>query len=67
MTDNLSESRRLAADAAKEALITVAIRAWEDAGLSGLCAEGRWEAAIGAIRAWDAAAATVRSDADPAV
>ena len=62
MTDDLSESRRLAADAAKEALITVAMRAWEDAGLSGLCAEGRWEAAVGAMRAWDAGAAAARVD-----
>jgi glutamate formiminotransferase/formiminotetrahydrofolate cyclodeaminase len=34
----------------RQALIAAATRAYEDAGLSGLCAEGRWEAAIDAMR-----------------
>lgn len=31
------------------------LQAYEDAGIQGLCAEGRWEAAIGALRALDLA------------
>jgi hypothetical protein len=30
-----------------------AVRAYEDAGIQGLCAEGRWEAAVGAIETVD--------------
>lgn len=33
------------------ALVEAAIRAFEDAGVQGLCTEGRWEAAVGAMRA----------------
>ena len=35
------------------ALIDAALAAYNDAGLSGLCADGRWEAAIGALRTLD--------------
>jgi hypothetical protein len=35
------------------ALIEAALAAYDDAGLSGLCAAGRWEAAIGAMRTLD--------------
>ena len=41
------------AQAVREACLTAALRAYEDAGLSGLCHEGRWECAIDAIRALD--------------
>jgi pentatricopeptide repeat protein len=34
----------------RESCINAAIRAHEDAGISGLCAEGRWELAIRALR-----------------
>ena len=34
----------------RDALIAAAIDAYEDAGLSGLCVEGRWEAAVDAMR-----------------
>lgn len=37
------------AAAVRDACLKAAIDAWEDAGLQGLCAEGRFEAAIGAI------------------
>jgi hypothetical protein len=30
-----------------------AVRAYDDAGVQGLCAEGRWEAAVGAIETVD--------------
>jgi uncharacterized damage-inducible protein DinB len=39
------------ADTRREALIEAAVRVWEDTGVQGLCAEGRFEAAIGAMRA----------------
>ena len=35
----------------RDALIAAAIAAREDAGLSGLCVEGQWEAAVDAMRA----------------
>jgi hypothetical protein len=34
----------------RESCINAAIRAHEDAGISGLCAERRWELAIRALR-----------------
>jgi len=46
-----------AAEAAREACIREALRAWEDAGVSGLCHEGRFEVVIGALRTLDLAAA----------
>ena len=47
---SLSADSRKVAERTQRALIEIALRAYEDAGLSGLCAEGRWEAALGAIR-----------------
>ena len=38
------------AEAVRQACIAVAIRAYEDAGLSGLCLAGRWEYAVDAMR-----------------
>lgn len=37
----------------REALLQAALAAWDDAGMRGLCAEGRFEAAIGALRMLD--------------
>jgi hypothetical protein len=48
------ENRRLA-DSVRAACIEAALAAHEDAGLQGLCPEGRWEAAIDAIRRIDLA------------
>lgn len=45
--------RRAALDLAERvraACIDSAMRAYDDAGVQGLCAEGRWEAAVGAMR-----------------
>jgi len=39
-----------AAERIRRALLDAAVRAHEDAGLRGLCAEGRWEAALDALR-----------------
>ena len=41
---------RAAAEAARQACIAAALAAYEDAGMLGLCAEGRWEAAISAMQ-----------------
>lgn len=43
------------AEAVRTACLRAAEAAYEDAGVQGLCAEGRWEAAIGAIRRLDLA------------
>ena len=44
------------ADAIRRALIDAGEAAYEDAGMQGLCAEGRWEAAVSAMRRVDVAA-----------
>ena len=49
MDDNLTRS---AADAVRRALLEAAA-AYEDAGIRGLCEEGRWEAAVSAMRSLD--------------
>jgi hypothetical protein len=41
------------ANAIRRALIDAAEAAYEDAGIQGLCAEGRWEAAVSAMRRVD--------------
>ena len=41
------------AEAVRRACLEAAQRAHEDAGLRGLCGEGRWEAAVGAVLALD--------------
>ncbi|AFM11631.1 hypothetical protein [Turneriella parva] len=38
------------AEAVRTALIAAAIGAFEEAGIAGLCAEGRFEHAVGAMR-----------------
>ncbi|MCP4288313.1 MAG: acetyltransferase [Gammaproteobacteria bacterium] len=40
-------------EAVREACLRAALDAYESAGISGLCAEGRWELAIQAIRIVD--------------
>lgn len=34
----------------RDACLEAALQAYEDAGIQGLCAEGRWEAAISALK-----------------
>ncbi len=41
------------AEAVRTACVVAAERAYEDGGVSGLCAEGRWELAVEAIRDLD--------------
>jgi len=38
----------------KDALLDALVEAYEDAGLRGLCGDGRWEAAVGTVRSLDA-------------
>ena len=35
----------------RDACLEAVLQAYEDAGVQGLCAEGRWEAAVGALKA----------------
>jgi hypothetical protein len=39
----------------RDKCVEAALQAYEDAGMQGLCAEGRWEAAVGALRTVDLA------------
>jgi hypothetical protein len=41
------------AETVRQTCIETALRAYEDAGLSGLCHEGRWECAVDAMRGLD--------------
>ena len=41
------------AEAVRQACIEAAQSAYEQAGISGLCAEGRWELAVDAMRSLD--------------
>lgn len=45
----MNESERQLAERVRAACVRAALDAYEDAGLSGLCAEGRWEYAIGVL------------------
>ena len=51
----MSEEQRLA-EAVRAACIQAALDAYEEGGVLGLCAEGRWEYAISAMRQLDVAA-----------
>lgn len=47
------KSVSIAAESVRAACLDAAIQAYEDAGIRGLCADGRWEAALAAIRQLD--------------
>lgn len=49
-----SDARERIVAAVRRACLEAAVHAYEDAGMAGLCAEGRWEAALDAIRSLDA-------------
>jgi uncharacterized protein with von Willebrand factor type A (vWA) domain len=51
----MSNEQRLA-EAIRAACIKAALEAYEEGGVLGLCAEGRWEYAISAMRQLDVAA-----------
>ena len=48
-----TDKRSELAEAVRAACLKVAIDAYEDAGVRGLCQEGRWEVAVEAIRSLD--------------
>jgi hypothetical protein len=52
MTEPRQEELRTA-EAVREACVRAALEGYERAAMSGLCAEGAWEAAISAIRMVD--------------
>lgn len=37
----------------REKCVEAILQAYEDAGIQGLCAEGRWKVAVGALRTLD--------------
>ena len=39
----------------RDACLEAVLQAYDDAGIQGLCAEGRWEAAVDALRTVDLA------------
>ncbi len=41
------------AEAVRDACLRAALEAYEDAGISGLCGEGRWEIAVQNLRELD--------------
>lgn len=53
MGDPEDRQRRALAESVREASLEAARRAYEEAAMSGLCEEGRIEAALDAIRALD--------------
>jgi hypothetical protein len=50
---NLMNNSRSLAEAVRRACLDAALQAHEDAGLRGLCQEGRWECALESIRGLD--------------
>lgn len=57
-------------EATRRACLDAALDAYEDAGIRGLCGEGRWEYAIDAVRQLDLshlvpAAARTAADGEP--
>jgi len=47
---HIMEEALRTAQAVRDACLMATLQAYEDAGLSGLCHEGRWEGAVDAIR-----------------
>jgi hypothetical protein len=47
------QQEKVIAERVKQACLETALRAYEEAGISGLCAEGRWELAVDAMRHLD--------------
>ena len=48
-----SEQQRRLARLVRDACVQAALDAYEQAGMSGLCHEGAWECAVGAMRSLD--------------
>ena len=58
--------KRRLAEAVRDACLKAAREAYENAGISGLCEEGRWECAVAAIRSLDLQAIIDAMPDDPA-
>lgn len=56
----MPDERQLAEDV-RAACVKAALEAYEEGGVLGLCAEGRWEYAISALRQLDVAAVAALS------
>ena len=57
------------AEQVRAALLRTAMSAYEDAGMQGLCAQGAWEVALGAMRTLDLSGVVTEArarDRDPA-
>ena len=50
--EQLNDCRRVA-ETVRSACIAAALKGYESAAISGLCQEGAWEAAVGAMRMLD--------------
>lgn len=57
--------KRRLAEAVRQACLKAARQGYENAGISGLCEEGRWECAVGAIRGLDIEAVIAALPEDP--
>lgn len=44
------QGREQLAEAVRDRCLQELLQAWEEAGISGLCGEGRWEVAVGRLR-----------------
>ncbi|HXH04597.1 MAG TPA: hypothetical protein VNN09_14940 [Candidatus Competibacteraceae bacterium] len=55
---------RALAEAVRDACVQAALETYEQAGIAGLCQEGRWECAVAALRSLDVAALCRRIAAD---
>jgi hypothetical protein len=49
----MTDDKYQLAQAIREACVETALHAYEEAGISGLCGEGRWEYAIQALKGLD--------------
>lgn len=67
MTTPTSQHDRVLLEAVRQACLRAAADAYEEAGIRGLCDEGRWEYALQAIRTIDLGALLTsgRSDSGP--
>lgn len=59
----MTDPMRLA-ETVRAACLQAALDAFEDAGISGLCMEGRWELAVQAIRTLDLGPLVAQSQGD---
>jgi hypothetical protein len=59
-----NDSRQLA-EQIRDALVRTALLAYEDAAIRGLCCEGAWEVAVGAMRALDLSPVVTQVSASP--